>query len=140
MYGRDGKPLFERSASPVALATEVEKAVTGDRTRAAVPANARRIAIDVGDAGYAPARVEVKAGEPVVIVFTRRSEATCAADVHFALPDGTQIDEELPRGKPVEIPLRIDRVGEVTYSCGMNMLCGTIVVRGAPSECAPAMA
>ncbi|HSR97307.1 MAG TPA: cupredoxin domain-containing protein [Kofleriaceae bacterium] len=129
VYGRDGKPLFERSASPVALAAEVEKAVTGARARVAVPPDARRISIDVVDAGYAPARVEVKAGEPVVLVFTRRSEATCATDVHFTLPDGTRIDEELPRGKPIEIPLRIDRAGEVTYACGMRMLRGTIVVR-----------
>jgi plastocyanin domain-containing protein len=35
------------------------------------PANARRISIDVVDGGYTPARIEVKAGEPVVIVFTR---------------------------------------------------------------------
>jgi plastocyanin domain-containing protein len=45
------------------------------------------------------------------------------------LPDGTRVDEELPRGKPVEIPLRLEHAGEVTYSCGMNMLRGTIVVR-----------
>jgi thiol-disulfide isomerase/thioredoxin len=129
VYGRDGKLLFERSASPLALAAAVEKAVTGERARVAVPANARRISIDVVDGGYTPARIEVKAGEPVVIVFTRRSDATCATDVHFVLPDGTRVDEELPRGKPVEIPLRLERAGEVTYACGMNMLRGTIVVR-----------
>ena len=52
-----------------------------------------------------------------------------AVDVHFVLPDGKKVDEQLPLGKAVEIPLTIDRAAEIPYGCGMNMVRGTIVVQ-----------
>ena len=48
---------------------------------------------------------------------------------HFALPDGSRIDEELPLRTPVEIPVLVATPGEIVYSCGMNMDHGTIVVK-----------
>ena len=62
-------------------------------------------------------------------MFTRKSDKTCATDVHFSLPDGTKIDEVLPLGQPVEIPLPPQPAGDLTYACGMNMDHGTIVVK-----------
>lgn len=61
------------------------------------------------DDGYRPAAISIGRGEPVVLVLTRRSERTCATDIHLALPDGTRIGWQLPLGEVVEIPLRIDR-------------------------------
>jgi plastocyanin domain-containing protein len=83
----------------------------------------------VTDDGYHPARIEIAHGEPITLVFTRTSAKTCATDVHVALPDGTRIDEQLPLGQAVEIPIRIAQPGEVVYTCGMNMNRGTIVVK-----------
>jgi plastocyanin domain-containing protein len=128
VFGRDGTLLWEHSGAPLALTSEVEKLVTGDTKRAVVP-GARRIAIEVLDTGYVPERIEITHGEPVTLVFTRRSASTCATDVHFALPDGSRIDEDLPLDKPVEIPVLVAAPGEVVYSCGMNMNHGTIVVK-----------
>ena len=127
VFGRDGKLLWEHSAPPLVLTSEVEKLVTGatQPTMAPVP-GARRIAIAVTDAGFEPQRIEIRHGEPVTLVFTRTSEKTCAVDVHFTLPDGSRIDEQLPLGTPVEIPFKLDRAGEVTYACGMNMNKGII--------------
>ena len=88
-----------------------------------------RVAITVTDSGYTPARIEIPRGQPVVLVFTRKSEKTCAVDVHFTLPDGTKIDRRLPLGQPVEVPLRIERAVEIPYACGMEMIHGTIVVK-----------
>ncbi len=130
VFGRDGKLLWEHSSPPLVLTGEVEKLVTGGTSRAtATPVpGARRIQITVTDVGFAPERIQIRHGEPVTLVFTRKSEKTCAVDVHFALPDGTRIDEELPLGKPVEIPIEIDRAGDITYACGMDMNHGTIEV------------
>ena len=128
VFGRDGTLLWGHSAPPLVLTSEVEKLITGDTKRAIVP-GARRIAIEVADNGYVPERIEITHGEPVTLVFTRRSETTCATDVHFALPDGSRIDEDLPLGTPVEIPVLVAAPGEVVYSCGMNMDHGTIVVK-----------
>ncbi|MBV8756241.1 MAG: cupredoxin domain-containing protein [Deltaproteobacteria bacterium] len=130
LFGRDGKLLWERTGSPAALAAAVEDALgPPPAPRAVAPATTPRIAITVTDAGFTPAVVTIPRDQPVVLVFTRTSEQTCAVDVHVALPDGTKIDERLPLNQPVEIPLRIDRAGDIPYACGMNMLHGTIEVR-----------
>jgi thiol-disulfide isomerase/thioredoxin len=130
LYGRDGKLVWERSGSPAALAAAVEDAIAGPPAPAApVADDSPRVAIDVTDAGYTPARVTIPRGQRVVLVFTRRSESTCAVDVHFTLPDGTKVDRRLPLGQPVEIALKIDRAVEIPYACGMNMVHGTIVVQ-----------
>jgi thiol-disulfide isomerase/thioredoxin len=128
VFGRDGKLLWERSAAPLALVAEVERLVAGTNKPVAV-AGARRIAIAAHDNGYAPDRIEIQHGEPVMLVFTRKSDATCAKDVHITLPDGSRIDEELPRDRPVEIPILVEKPGNLVYSCGMDMYHGTIVVR-----------
>ncbi len=128
VFGRDGKLLWEHSAAPLVLTSEVEKLVGGRHERAVTP-GAPRIAIEVTDAGFVPERIQIPRGQPVTLVFTRRSETTCAVDVHFVVPDGDRIDEQLPLGTPVEIPIQIDRVGDVVYSCGMNMNHGTIEVK-----------
>jgi len=133
LYGRDGKLLWERTGAAPTLAAAVEDAVTGAHV-GAPPARAAddtrpRIAITVTDKGFTPAHVTVPRGRAVVLVFTRHSENTCAVDVHFTLPDGTKIDQRLPLGQPVEIPLDVDRAVEIPYACGMNMEHGTIDVR-----------
>src|SRR5512140_644186 len=45
----------------------------------------RRIAITAGAEGYAPAAVDVKKGEQVVLVFTRTTKSECLAEV--VIPD-----------------------------------------------------
>jgi thiol-disulfide isomerase/thioredoxin len=130
VFGRDGTLLWEHSKPPLVLIGEVETLVTGAADRRPPPvAGARRVAIDVTDAGFVPEHVEIPHGQPVTLVFTRTSDKTCAVDVHFVLPDGSRIDEQLPLGTPVEIPIEVDRAGEITYACGMNMNHGTIDVK-----------
>jgi thiol-disulfide isomerase/thioredoxin len=119
-------------AEPVDGVTEpVAAPVAGVPAPVAAPAAPRppRIAITVTDAGYSPARVVIPRARRVVLVFTRKSEQTCAVDVHFKLPDGTRIDQRLPLGKAVEIPIQVDRAGEIAYACGMDMIRGTLVVQ-----------
>ncbi len=130
VFGRDGKLLWERSGAPPMIAAGVEDAISPALPPpAAAPPSATRVEITVVDRGYTPARVTIPRGQPVVLVFTRKSENTCAVDVHFRLPDGTRVDRRLPLGQPVEIPVQIDQAGEIPYACGMDMMRGTIVVK-----------
>ena len=152
VFGRDGKLLFERSAAPLVLVADVEKLVAPreDVTTAtsqptpptppranspstppppnAGPRLVTRIPIEVTDAGYVPKRVDLARGTPVVLVVTRKSDKTCATDMHFRLPNGARIDKQLPLNTAVEIRLRIDTAATITYACGMDMVHGTIVV------------
>jgi thiol-disulfide isomerase/thioredoxin len=131
LFGRDGKLLWERSGAPPMLAAGVEDAITGAHVVAEAPAPSDQlhVAITVTDSGYTPAHVTIPRGQPVVLVFTRKSEMTCAVDVHFTLPDGTKIDRRLPLGQAVEIPIRADRAGDIPYACGMDMVHGVISVQ-----------
>ncbi len=132
VFGRDGTLLWERSAPPLELAAAVEAVITGAGTPPPPPPvdpAAPKVAIEVGDHGYAPARVEIEHGKPATLVFTRTSDKTCAVDVHFVLPDGTRVDRELPLGQAVEIPILVAQPGEIRYACGMDMEHGTIIVR-----------
>ena len=88
-------------------------------------AGGRRIAIEVADSGYKPGKVEVKAGEPVTLVFTRTSEYECGSKV--TIPDH-KIERELPLNKSVEIPFTPSKTGPVAFMCGMKMMRGSIVV------------
>jgi thiol-disulfide isomerase/thioredoxin len=132
IFGRDGNLIVQKSDRPVELARLVEQAISGKTAKPAprlVDPMARRIDIEVLDDGYHPATIEIEHGTPVTLVFTRKSEATCAVDVHFELPDGTRIDEMLPLGKAVAIPIKIEQPGTLRYRCGMDMNHGTIVIK-----------
>lgn len=126
VFGKDGKLLWEHSAAPLVLSSEIEQLVSGPAPTAVVIPSARRIAITVTDHGFSPAHIEIPVATPVTLVFTRASEATCAVDVHLAMPDGTRRDADLPLGQPVEVPVLLPQPGVISFACGMDMDRGTI--------------
>lgn len=93
----------------------------------AVSAEGRRVAITASAEGYAPAVVEAKKGEAIVLVFTRTTKSECLAEI--MIPD-LNIKKPLPLNTPVEIPVKFDKEGKVGFQCGMAMVKGTINVSG----------
>lgn len=96
---------------------------SGARTSDATMQEAR---VKVTETSFEPQRVTVKAGTPARIVFTRTTDKTCATAVVF--PSLT-IKRELPLNQPVAVEITADKTGEITFSCGMNMLHGSVVVQ-----------
>ena len=88
-------------------------------------AKPRQIAIEIGAEGFKPASVDVRANEPVELVFTRKAEKTCATEV--SVPS-LKIKKPLPLNEPVAIALTPEK-DEITFACGMNMLKGKLVVK-----------
>jgi plastocyanin domain-containing protein len=88
----------------------------------------RRIAIQVTKRGFDPAEVTVPAKTPVTLVFTRKTDATCAKSIVLTLADGKKIERALPLDTPVEIAATFPKAGTLGYACSMNMTKGTIVV------------
>jgi RND family efflux transporter MFP subunit len=82
--------------------------------------------VAVTEQGYEPASVTLKQGTPARITFVRRTDKTCGTEVVF--PE-YGIKKELPLGKPVVVELTPKRTGELTFTCGMDMLRGKVVVR-----------
>jgi plastocyanin domain-containing protein len=88
-----------------------------------------RFDIHVTRQGFEPGSVTVPAKTPVVLVFTRTTDATCTKTIVVTLDGGKTIERELPLDKPVEIAATFPKAGTLGYACSMNMNKGTIVVQ-----------
>jgi len=93
-------------------------------TRTGVPGT--HVSIAVTDSGFVPATAFVRAGEPVTIVVTRKTDQTCAKEIVFPEQD---IRKELPLGQAVEITLTPSAKGDVPFTCGMSMVSGKLVAQ-----------
>lgn len=93
-------------------------------------AGPRRVEIKVSNLGYTPARVPARPGESLVLVF-RYDPSAGACGREVLVPSGTEVvKRELTADKPVEIALTLPTdKKEVTFTCGMNMLTGKIVLQ-----------
>ena len=92
----------------------------------AKPANAQKVELSVTDKGFEPDNVTVKKGEPVHLVVTRKTDATCATEI--VIKD-LNIKKELPLNKAVAIDFTPKKSGEIKYVCGMDMLGGKLLVQ-----------
>lgn len=102
-----GARVLERSGAPADLAAAIA---------ALAP---RRIDVAVTADGFTPAHIVARAGEPIVLVFTRTTDATCATDVVIGA-----VHRDLPRDVPVAIAL-VPRA-TTPFACSMNMVRGSI--------------
>ena len=83
---------------------------------AAAP-SVRSIEMSVTDKGFEPARIEVKKGEPVHLVVTRKTDATCAKELVIK---NEKLRKDLPLNKPVAFDFTPNKTGEMAYVCGME--------------------
>ncbi len=75
--------------------------------------------------GYAPDVIVVKQGQPVRLDFYRDETSSCTEQVVFG---DFGIVRDLPAYKTTPIEFTPDKAGEFTFTCGMNMLRGKIIV------------
>lgn len=84
-----------------------------------------RIPMEVTGDGFVPSNVKVKAGEPVTLVVTRKTDETCATEL---LIEGTDINTPLPLNKPVEIAWTPAKAGSVKFGCAMDKMIGGVLL------------
>lgn len=105
--GRDSQPE-PGQAQPAAARTQptqmVEMAVTPE--------------------GFVPAEITVKAGQPVMLMVTRKADKTCATSI--VIKD-FGINRPLPLNQTVEISFTPAKPGKYRYACGMDMVSGVLV-------------
>ena len=75
--------------------------------------------------GYSPDVVVVKRGVPVRLEFFRDETASCSDQVILG---DFGIARDLPAFKTTAIEFTPDKTGEFSFTCGMNMLHGKLVV------------
>jgi plastocyanin domain-containing protein len=90
----------------------------------------KKIEIEITEKGFSPSAIEVAASVPLELVFTRRTDKTCATEV--VLP-AQKIKKALPLNQPVSVALTPEK-DDVTFACGMNMLKGKLVIKGPREE------
>jgi plastocyanin domain-containing protein len=88
----------------------------------------KKINVDlaVTENGFEPKLIDVKPGSDVVLKITRKTDATCATQIHVP---SKRIKAELPFNKTVTVALGKLENGEIRFACGMNMIEGKILVK-----------
>jgi plastocyanin domain-containing protein len=92
-------------------------------------AAAKRVEIAVTRKGFTPDHIAVKKDQPVILSFTRKTDATCAKTVVVELGDGNKVQKDLPLDKTVEVAATFTKAGELSYACGMDMVHGVLTVQ-----------
>ena len=92
------------------------------------PGMTARVEIRVTSSGFTPDNIAVPAAKPVTLVFTRKTESTCAKTIVIPI-DGKKIEKTLPLNEPVAVTVTFPKAGQVTYACSMDMVKGTLVVQ-----------
>lgn len=106
-----------------------EKKAAAEKKAAPVQATVKNgvqtLAVEVTDAGFVPADVQVKAGQPVRLVVTRKSTKTCASEIVL---EDLGINQPLPLDTPVTLEFTPSETGTLKYACAMGHLGGRIIV------------
>lgn len=89
-------------------------------------ADVQRAAITVLPGGYEPAAVVLEAGVPAELVFTRPASGGCGNEVQ--IPDFGVGKTALPVGEAITVQFTPEEPGTYAFTCGMNMLRGTLIV------------
>ncbi|MDQ1472285.1 MAG: hypothetical protein QOJ99_3765 [Bryobacterales bacterium] len=84
------------------------------------------ILVKVSSAGYEPSRIMAKAGQPLTLAFYRADAQNCGRDVIFP---ALGIQRELPPGKTVVNAIAPRKTGSLSFSCGMKMLRGELIIQ-----------
>ncbi|MCP4504184.1 MAG: hypothetical protein GY822_30035 [Deltaproteobacteria bacterium] len=101
----------------------------------AVPVNAKekskaqtkQIHVTVDEKGYTPSSIQALAGTPMTVVFKRINDKGCGSEVVF--PE-RKITKNLPLNEDVAITLTLKGKEKLTFTCGMGMYRGSVVVDG----------
>jgi plastocyanin domain-containing protein len=88
---------------------------------------AQVVEMAVTDSGFFLTKpVNVKAGQPVKLVVTRKTNRTCATEL---LLQDYGIKQPLPLNETVEVTFTPEKAGPIRYSCGMGMTGAALVAQ-----------
>lgn len=90
-----------------------------------VEAHTRTVKISVDKNGFSPSMIDVEAGHKLNLVFNRADKNNCGKEVVFPK---LNIRKSLPVGKDVIVSLNPTEAGQISFTCGMGMMKGKIVV------------
>lgn len=80
----------------------------------------------IASGGYKPNKIVLRKDIPAKLVFTRKDPSSCLEEV--ILPD-FGVQRKLPVNRELAITIKPEKSGRYTYSCGMHMFFGEIIVK-----------
>ena len=86
----------------------------------------KTIHVKVSKDGYTPGSVDIKKGEKVRLIFKRVDTQNCGGEV---VVSSLNIKKSLPLNKNVTIEFTPKEAGEITFTCGMGMMKGKLLVQ-----------
>jgi plastocyanin domain-containing protein len=89
-------------------------------------AKVKVINILLTEKGFEPDNVKLRVGQPTKLIFMRKVQRTCATEV---LLTDYNIKRDLPLNSPVAIEFTPKKTGTLSFSCGMNMIKGSLIVQ-----------
>jgi plastocyanin domain-containing protein len=85
---------------------------------------AQEVKMTVTENGFEPANVKVKKGEPVTLVITRKTDATCATEIVI---DEHKVHTKLPLNETVKVTFTPNKSGKLKYGCAMGKMIGGVL-------------
>jgi plastocyanin domain-containing protein len=123
-----GGMKMDKGSGKMEKTEKVDKKTDAPAADAKAKKGTEKVEIAITDKGFEPSSIEVKKGQPVELVFTRKTDQTCIKDV--VLDNGSsKIEKPLPLNKPVVIKTKFAKAGEDKYACKMGMFSGTVKVQ-----------
>lgn len=86
----------------------------------------KEVRVTVTEKGFEPATIQVARNSETTLIFTRRTDKTCATEAIFA-ETGRRYD--LPLNEEVRVLLPTETATTLHYACGMDMIKGEVVVK-----------
>jgi plastocyanin domain-containing protein len=128
MQRRSFRRIFISSAAMLFLVTT--HSLTSDvqarrRTKGKVPA-VQELTVALTEKGYEPNNLKLRRGIPAQITFIRKVSPTGLTQI--VVPD-YDIKRDLPMNVPVLVEFTPQNSGTLSFSCGMGMLSGSLIVR-----------
>ncbi len=90
-----------------------------------VEAHTRTVRIKVDKNGFSPSSIDVETGHKLNLIFNRADKNNCGNTVVFRK---LNIRKSLPVGRDVIVSFTPRKPGQITFSCGMGMYKGSVVV------------
>ncbi|HZH78359.1 MAG TPA: cupredoxin domain-containing protein [Archangium sp.] len=117
------------AATPAVACDEHTKQAASTAKPATAPVGkngVRTVEVTVTSKGFEPANVKVKAGHPVRLVVTRKTEKTCATEI---ILDDLGINQPLPLDTPVTVEFTPSESGTLRYACAMDHIRGVVTIQ-----------
>ena len=78
----------------------------------------------VTENGFEPSSLKVKAGKPITLKITRKTNETCAREI--TVPS-QKLKVDLPLNKEVTVKIAALKKGEVKFGCAMDLMFGGVM-------------